>query len=1559
MLQKDDPKVIMISPDAIRYAMVEEFQINEYTGEVLDGDWDRKIQKFEDRIDFYRSFKMRLEDIPWQETPYFKRVMKEINSGDTKWGCTTEEQFLSRCIRLERIYLNMKENGYVQNPDKDYAAVNIGRDGEIIFNNGRHRICFAKILNIPEIPVKITVRHNEWHHFREKVLTYAAKHNGVVYAPLKHPDLKDIPSLHAGRFPYIKENISSSSKTVLDIGTHWGYMCSKLEEECGKECFAIENGKGTFYYLEKIRKANEQNYHTIFANVFDFTRKHNKFDTVLALAIFHHFIKTPELHQELVDMLNRLDMKEMFLQAHRTDEPQMQGVYRNYKPEEFAQFIVDNSCLTHFKEIGDFDGRKLFHIYKDETVQIGKKPFKGLGGLTIKSHTEPVAEKSRKLSAGKKVLFLGFVNGSYPQILSKIHNKYKAFKKIHDNTELLLIGKGDDKLPADLPFKYYDIRKIMPKANFLQTMQLSASIANSLIDEMKPDYIYMRYPLANEHTVSFVKNHKNLIVEFQTKQFEEFEKSSPKLLNLEKQYCKEFLNNIDAISAVTKEIADYEKNISGKNLPVIVFTNGVDVNLRPMNESLPEDIIHIAYVSMYTQYWQGIDRILHGVMKSNIKNIKLHFIGNVTDDVKSMINQLNLNDIVELHGVMDEKGIDSILQKCSVGIGAMAVHRKGLKEAAAIKLRDYCSRGIPFVFSGDDPDFSSNLSFVHQYPLNDDPLDFSYIIKLAKNHNNTELRQKIRDYALVNLDWNVKSEKIMSFLYSMESGKAIVDSTDEYSTLRNLDARLKADKGNLEITKQLIAEMLRKKDEKITSGPLVSVVIPYYKQPETIVETLLSVYNQSYRNFEVILVNDGDTKEVEDVVNNNAQLFPDLNLKYFRKENEGLAATRNFGISKAEGKYVLPLDSDDMLATDFLKETVSYLEHNTDKDFVYTETLFYGAKNQIWSFRDYDPDYLKKRNMMTCTTLFRKEVWSRSGGYRTNMKHGYEDWDFWITASENGFKGGNIHLPLFLYRRKKDSMLENRTKYDYIAKSQIVKNHPNIYIQNHPQEETLLKEKIGLIPEALQKKPSGEEPEQNRNSFSYPDMNNIKRELSAIRYTQQITGTSYSKPRILFVCHNFPPHKYGGAQLYAMHLAKKINELGIADVEILYPLFRGEIRQFGLIETEFEGLKVFQLAKDFSKGFELAVRHPYVEKVFDKFLSMRHYDAIHFHGLGQLTPVAIEVAYKKGIRTAMTFHEHWFLCFFWFLMTTDDSVICSGPDSIDKCTMCVLNKFKKLPQDRKNFTEVREFIASRFEYYKEMFDLLDYKFAPSQYLIDKFEEYSFKGIQVNNLGMEPMKFVEKKQHSGIRFGIIGQISPRKGTDILIEAFKNLRRSENDELHIHGKCYFDKYLEHIKQMVNSTPGVEYKGAYVPEELPHILSEIDVLVVPSLWENYPLVVQEAFLCKVPVITSNTGGFPEVVKHGTNGLLFKAGSYIDLAEKMQYILDNPHKVLEFSNNIKPVKTLTEDAEYYTSLYKNKIERCNDTKFSAAHINCISSEKRELKNLTVQFYMQKSVHW
>ena len=82
-----------------------------------------------------------------------------------------------------------------------------------------------------------------------------------------------------------------------------------------------------------------------------------------------------------------------------------------------------------------------------------------------------------------------------------------------------------------------------------------------------------------------------------------------------------------------------------------------------------------------------------------------------------------------------------------------------------------------------------------------------------------------------------------------------------------------------------------------------------------------------------------------------------------------------------------------------------------------------------------------------------------------------------------------------------------------------------------------------------------------------------------------------------------------------------------------------------------------------------------------------------------------------------------------------------------------------------------------------------------------------------------------------------------------------------------------------------------GGFVNADVQNIFREIDVLVVPSIWyENAPLVIQEAFLSRTPVIASRIGGIPELVKDGVNGLLFDAGDPRDLKAKLEYVMNYP---------------------------------------------------------------------
>ena len=114
----------------------------------------------------------------------------------------------------------------------------------------------------------------------------------------------------------------------------------------------------------------------------------------------------------------------------------------------------------------------------------------------------------------------------------------------------------------------------------------------------------------------------------------------------------------------------------------------------------------------------------------------------------------------------------------------------------------------------------------------------------------------------------------------------------------------------------------------IENKPLVSVVVPCYMQAHFLDETLESVLNQTYSNWECIIVNDGsldDTKEIAE-----KWLKTDTRFNYVYKENGGLSSARNLGIKKSNGNYILPLDSDDILHKDYLKTLLPILINNPE-----------------------------------------------------------------------------------------------------------------------------------------------------------------------------------------------------------------------------------------------------------------------------------------------------------------------------------------------------------------------------------------------------------------------------------------------------------------------------------------------------------------------------------------------------------------------------------------------------------------------------------------------------
>ena len=226
---------------------------------------------------------------------------------------------------------------------------------------------------------------------------------------------------------------------------------------------------------------------------------------------------------------------------------------------------------------------------------------------------------------------------------------------------------------------------------------------------------------------------------------------------------------------------------------------------------------------------------------------------------------------------------------------------------------------------------------------------------------------------------------------------------------------------------------------------MVSVVIPCYKQAEFLPEAVASVVGQSFRNWEIIVVDDGSPDNTQEVFQQLTQRYPGATLRCVRKPNEGLANARNSGIAAARGQFILPLDADDKLHPEMLSRTVALLESRPDIAIACVDTAQFGAAQAYVCAAAFDPRHLLRHNLFSYCALYRREVWQAVGGYNPNMTWGYEDWDFWIGCAERGYGGLAIHEPLFFYRVKEASMLTQAVQHDRELRARIVLNHRGLY----------------------------------------------------------------------------------------------------------------------------------------------------------------------------------------------------------------------------------------------------------------------------------------------------------------------------------------------------------------------------------------------------------------------------------------------------------------------------------------------------------------------------------
>jgi|AntAceMinimDraft_18_1070375.scaffolds.fasta_scaffold16362_2 hypothetical protein len=351
-------------------------------GKVMGGDWDLSTKRIEDKI-VYKGVKERfVYGKPWRETILYKKGLERIEQGFIFNGCHTKGKLNKYFEHVERLYKSIKEKGYIPRCEDtkikagynktdhcarkfDEIKIGIGRNGQILFIDGAHRLSIAKFLGIEKVAVRIFFRHKRWVDFKNKLFSFASKHGGLLYQPAYHFDLGDISySFGDERFCIIKENLKAENGTVLDIGANLGYFCHRFEE-IGFECSAVEINPENIYFMKKLRNANGDKFTIIQKSIFDYKKQTVlNFDIILALNIFHHFLKRESDYKKLIQLLKRIKSRELFLETHNPHEKQMEGAYKNYSPEEFIEFILKNSCFEKSQLISSLEnGRRLYKLF--------------------------------------------------------------------------------------------------------------------------------------------------------------------------------------------------------------------------------------------------------------------------------------------------------------------------------------------------------------------------------------------------------------------------------------------------------------------------------------------------------------------------------------------------------------------------------------------------------------------------------------------------------------------------------------------------------------------------------------------------------------------------------------------------------------------------------------------------------------------------------------------------------------------------------------------------------------------------------------------------------------------------------------------------------------------------------------------------------------------------------------------------------------------------------------------------------------------------------------------
>lgn len=442
--------------------------------------------------------------------------------------------------------------------------------------------------------------------------------------------------------------------------------------------------------------------------------------------------------------------------------------------------------------------------------------------------------------------------------------------------------------------------------------------------------------------------------------------------------------------------------------------------------------------------------------------------------------------------------------------------------------------------------------------------------------------------------------------------------------------------------------------------------------------------------------------------------------------------------------------------------------------------------------------------------------------------------------------------------------------------------------------------------------------------------------------------------RILFLTHFYPPTHIGGTETFTHGLAKELLRIG-HQVQVLCAgeWDSGDKYWNGYSDQVFENVPVRRLNLNWTKASDVnryLYDNPVVEQFVKEYLAEVQPDLVHVTSCNTLSASMLRAVKQARLPLVVTLTDFWFICPRVTLLRGDNTN-CDGRVTEWDCLECLLSDAKIYRWSKQVLppsllesgltTMSRHGGLTRWPGLRGMaMDVHDRREKLSQALslADRvlIASESARELYRNSGLTMPIDIVpyghdlswlsgyKGKQPSGaVRFGFIGQIAPMKGPQLLIEAFRKSFQEGQARLLIYGNLDKDPaFGQHLRSLAAERTDIEFRGTYPHEASGRVFSDMDVLVVPSLWNDYPLICNEAFATGTPVIASDFGGMKEFVQHQVSGLVFERGNLDDLSRQLQRFITEPGLLGRLQAGIPRVKSMQEAADEMTDIYRDVLE-------------------------------------